>query len=163
LYKPVLSGLQARCIGPANMGGRIADIVAVESNPDTFYVASAGGGVWKTTDGGTSFKAITDSLPTQCTGSVAVCQRKPEVIYVGTGEGNPRNAVSWGKGVYKSTDGGKTWTSCGLENTHHIGRVAVHPENPDVAFVAAVGHFWGPNKERGLYRTIDGGKTWQNV
>jgi photosystem II stability/assembly factor-like uncharacterized protein len=162
-YQPLLDGLKAHCIGPANMGGRVVDVAAVESNPDTFYVASAGGGVWKTTDGGTTFEPLTDSLPTQCTGSVAVCQGKPEVVYVGTGEGNPRNSVSWGKGVFKSTDGGKTWKSCGLENTHHIGRVAVHPTNPDVAYVAAVGHFWGPNKERGLYRTTDGGKTWEKT
>ena len=86
---------------------------------------------------------------------------KPEVVYVGTGEGNPRNSVSWGNGVYKSADGGKTWTHCGLADTHHIGRVVVHPKNPDIAYVAALGHFWGPNNERGLYKTTDGGKTWE--
>lgn len=162
-YQPLLAGLKARCIGPANMGGRVCDLAVVESNPNTFYVASAGGGVWKTTDGGDTFQPITESLPTQCMGSIAVCQAKPEVVYLGTGEANPRNSVSWGKGVYKSTDGGQTWKSCGLEDTHHIGRVVVHPENPDVAYVAALGHVWGPNKDRGIYRTTDGGRTWDKV
>ncbi|QDU20777.1 VPS10 domain-containing protein [Urbifossiella limnaea] len=159
-YQRVLSGLKARCIGPANTGGRVTDVAVVESSPDTFYVASAGGGVWKTTDGGETFNPVFDAQPTQCIGAVAVCQAKPEVVYVGTGEGNPRNSVSWGKGVYRSADGGKTWKACGLENTHHIGRVVAHPTDPDTAYVAAVGHFWGPNPERGLFKTTDGGKTW---
>jgi photosystem II stability/assembly factor-like uncharacterized protein len=161
-HTPVIAGLKARNIGPANMGGRVVDLAVVESNPDTFYVAAAGGGVWKTTDAGTTFTPLFDDQPTQCIGSVALCQAKPEVVYVGTGEGNPRNSVSWGSGVYKSTDGGKTWRHCGLADTHHIGRVVVHPTNPDVAYVAALGHFWGPNKARGLYKTTDGGKTWES-
>ena len=162
-YEPVLAGLSARCIGPANMGGRIADLAVVESNPAIYYVAAASGGVWKTTDGGTTFKPIFDEQPTQSIGAVAVCQGKPDVVYVGTGEGNPRNSVSWGSGVYRSADGGKTWKNCGLADTHHIGRVVVHPTNPDIAYVAALGHCWGANKERGLYKTTDGGKSWENV
>ena len=162
-YEPVLAGLSARCIGPANMGGRIADLAVVESNPATYYVAAAGGGVWKTTDGGASFKPVFDDQPTQSIGAVAVCQGKPDVVYVVTGEANPRNSVSWGAGVFRSADGGKTWRNCGLAETHHIGRVVVHPTNPDVAYVAALGRCWGPNKERGLYNTADGGKSWQNV
>src|SRR5262249_30651894 len=125
----IFGGLKARCIGPANMGGRTADIVAVQGDPDTFYVATAGGGVWKTTDGGTTIAPVFDDQPTQCTGAVAVCQGKPEVVYVGTGEGNPRNSVSWGSGVYKSTDGGKTWKHCGLSDPHHNVRVVVAPQN----------------------------------
>ncbi len=161
-YRAVLDSLRARCIGPANMGGRVTDLAVVESSPDTFYVAAAGGGVWKTTDGGETLVSVFDDQPTQCVGAVAVCQGKPEVVYAGTGEANPRNSVSWGKGVYRSTDGGKTWKACGLANTHHIGRVVVHPTDPDTAYVAAVGHFWGPNPERGLYKTTDGGKTWEH-
>ena len=160
-YEPILGGLKARNIGPANMGGRVTELAVVESKPDTFYVATGGGGVWKTTDAGTTFAPIFDGASTQSIGAVALCQAKPDVVYVGTGEGNPRNSVSWGNGVYRSADGGKTWKHCGLENTHHIGRVVVHPTNPDVVYVAAVGHFWGPNKERGLYKTTDGGKTWE--
>lgn len=156
-----LDGLSARCIGPANMGGRIVDLAVVESNPDTYYVALATGGVFKTTDGGKTLAPVFDSQPTLCIGSVAVCQGKPEVVYVGSGEGNPRNSVSAGNGVYQSSDGGKSWTHCGLADTHHIGRVVVHPTDPDIAYVAALGHFWGPNIERGLYKTTDGGKSWK--
>src|SRR5947209_4174509 len=158
--RPVLDGLRARCIGPANMGGRVVDLAVVESNPDVFYVAVATGGLWKTDDGGVTLHPVFDDQPTLGIGAVAVCQGKPEVVYVGSGEGNPRNSVSWGGGVFRSTDGGKSWTHCGLTDTHHIGRVVVHPTNPDVAYVAALGHFWGPNKERGLFKTTDGGKTW---
>ena len=162
-YEPVIAGLSARCIGPANMGGRIADLAVVESDPSTYFVAAASGGVWKTTDGGVTFKSVFDDQPTQSIGAVAVCQGKPEVVYVGTGEANPRNSVSWGSGVYRSTDGGKSWKSCGLAETHHIGRVVVHPTDPDIAYVAALGHVWGPNKERGLYKTTDGGQSWECV
>ncbi|HEX4610169.1 MAG TPA: hypothetical protein VH092_18395 [Urbifossiella sp.] len=159
-YRPILDGLRARCIGPANAGGRVTDLAVVESSPDTFYVATAGGGVWRTTDGGETLSPVFDSQPTQCIGAVAVCQGKPAVVYVGTGEGNPRNSVSWGKGVFRSTDGGKTWAACGLEATRQIGRVVVHPTDPDTAYVAAVGHFWGANPDRGVFKTTDGGKTW---
>ncbi len=159
-YEPIVAGLSARCIGPANMGGRISDLAVVESNPATYYVAAASGGVWKTTDAGVTFKPVFDDQPTQSIGAIAVCPAKPDVVYVGTGEANPRNSVSRGSGVFRSTDGGKTWTNCGLADTHHIGRVVVHPTNPDIAYVAALGHCWGPNKERGLFKTTDGGKTW---
>ena len=159
-YEPVVAGLRARCIGPANMGGRVTDLAVVESDPDTYYVATAGGGVWKTTDGGVTLNPLFDDQPTQCVGAIDLCQAKPDVVYAGTGEGNPRNSVSWGSGVYKSVDAGKTWAACGLADTHHIGRVVVHPTNPDVAYVAAVGHVWGPNDERGLFKTTDGGQTW---
>jgi photosystem II stability/assembly factor-like uncharacterized protein len=162
-YEPIIAGLTARCIGPANMGGRITDLAVVESSPNSYYVAAASGGVWKTTDGGTTFQPVFDGQPTQCIGSVAVCQGKPSVVYVGTGEANPRNSVSWGSGVYRSTDAGKTWKACGLAETHHIGRVVVHPTDPEVAYVAALGHVWGPNRQRGLFKTTDGGKTWECV
>jgi photosystem II stability/assembly factor-like uncharacterized protein len=162
-YEPILAGLSARCIGPANMGGRVVDLAAVEKDPATYYVAAGGGGVWKTTDAGATFAPVFDGQATLSIGAVAVCQAKPEVVYVGTGEANPRNSVSCGRGVYRSSDGGRSWKHCGLAETHHIGRVAVHPTNPDVAFVAALGHCWGPNGERGLYRTADGGKSWECV
>lgn len=159
-YRAVLDSLRSRCLGPANPGGRVTDLAVVDAQPDTYYVATAGGGVWKTTDGGDTLTPVFDFQPTQCVGAVAVCQGKPEVVYVGTGEANPRNSVSWGSGVYRSADGGKTWSSCGLADTHHIGRVLVHPTDPDTAYVAALGHLWGANPERGLYKTTDGGKTW---
>ncbi len=162
-FARVLTGLQARNIGPANMGGRVTALAVVESQPDTFYVGTAGGGVWKTTDGGTTLAPIFDDQTTQHIGAVAVCQAKPEVVYVGTGEANPRNSVSPGNGVYRSGDGGKTWKHCGLSDTQQIGRIVVHPTDPNIAYVAALGHFWGPNRARGIYKTTDGGKTWDNV
>lgn len=163
LRQSFLQGLRARCIGPANMGGRICDLAVVERQPEVFYVASAGGGVWKTTDGGTTFTPIFDDQPTQCIGAIALCQGRPEVVYAGTGEANPRNSVSWGCGVFRSSDGGRTWTHCGLDDTHHIGRIVVHPNDPHTVYVAALGHVWGPNRARGLYKSVDGGKTWQHV
>ncbi|MFO0824239.1 MAG: hypothetical protein U0792_14190 [Gemmataceae bacterium] len=162
-HASVLVGLKARCIGPANMGGRICDLAVVESDPDTFYVAAASGGVWKTTTGGATFTPIFDDQTTQCIGAIAVCQAKPEVVYVGTGEANPRNSVSWGNGVYRSSDGGSTWTHCGLTDTHHIGRVVVHPTNPDIAYVGALGHCWGANKAAWPVQDHRRGKTWDCV
>jgi len=159
-FPRVLQGLSARSIGPGVTGGRITDLAVVESDPRTFYVAAASGGVWKTTDAGATFTPIFDDQPTLSIGAVSVCQGKPEVVYVGTGEANPRNSVQAGAGVFRSTDAGKSWVNCGLAATHHIGRIAVHPTNPDIAYVAALGRVWGPNKERGLYKTIDGGRTW---
>jgi photosystem II stability/assembly factor-like uncharacterized protein len=159
----LLEALRARPIGPANMGGRISALAVVESNPDVMYVGAASGGVWKTTDGGSSWAPVLDHAGTSSIGDVAVAPSNPDVVWVGTGEANARNSVSWGDGVYRSTDGGKSWKHVGLKETHHIGRVVVHPRDPDVAYVAALGRLWGPNKERGLYKTADGGKTWQKV
>lgn len=158
----ILDVFQARNIGPANMGGRIVDLAVVEKNPDTYYVAAATGGVWKTTDAGATWAPITDYV-TCSIGAVAVSQSHPDVVWIGSGEANPRNSVTWGDGVYKSTDGGKSWTHMGLKETQHIGRVVIHPTNPDIVYVAALGHIWGPNPERGLFKTTDGGKTWQHV
>jgi photosystem II stability/assembly factor-like uncharacterized protein len=159
----LLEPLPLRNIGPANMGGRIVDLAVQESDPRVLYVAAATGGLWKSTDAGNSWLPVFDSQPTQSLGAVAIAPSKPEVIWVGTGEANARNSVSWGDGVYRSADGGKTWQHLGLRETHHIGRIAVHPINPDVAYVAALGHLWGKNRERGLFKTSDGGKSWQHV
>jgi photosystem II stability/assembly factor-like uncharacterized protein len=156
----LLDALPARCIGPANMSGRIVDLAIVESHPSTMYVASATGGLWKTNNNGSTWKPVFDGQPTLSLGSVAVCQGHPQVVWVGTGEANPRNSVSPGNGVFKSTDGGKAWTCMGLRKTQHIGRIVIHPTNPDIVYVAALGHVWGANPERGLYKTEDGGKTW---
>ncbi|MFL5343138.1 MAG: Type 1 glutamine amidotransferase-like domain-containing protein, partial [Gemmataceae bacterium] len=158
-----LGGLPARGIGPANMGGRIVDIAAVESDPKTIFIASASGGVWKTTSGGESWTPLFDFQPTGVIGAIAVCQSNPNIVWVGTGEANPRNSVSWGEGVFKSADGGRTWQHMGLKETRHIGRVVIHAKNPDIVYVAALGHLWGPNKGRGLYKTADGGKSWKLV
>jgi len=155
--------LEFREIGPAIMGGRIDDFAVVESNPNVVYVGVASGGVWKTVNNGTTWEPIFDKEGVSTIGDIAITPSDPSVVWVGTGEPNNRQSSSWGDGIYKSTDGGKTWKKMGLAETHHIGRVVIHPKNPDVVYVAALGHLWGPNPDRGVYKTIDGGKTWNQV
>ncbi|HLJ39960.1 MAG TPA: hypothetical protein VKT50_00600 [Candidatus Acidoferrales bacterium] len=157
------SNLKMRAIGPAIMGGRIDDFAVVESNPETIYMGAAAGGVWKSVDGGMTWKSTWDNEPNPSIGALAVAPSNPSVIYVGTGEANNRQSASWGNGVYKSSDAGNTWTHVGLDDTQAIGRIVIDPKNSDVAYVAAVGHLWGPNAERGLFKTSDGGKTWNKV
>ena len=157
------SALRFRTIGPTIMGGRVAELAVVESDPRIFYVGVASGGVWKTENAGITFEHVFRDESTASVGAVAVAPSNPNVVWVGTGEPNNRQSSPWGNGVYRSTDAGRTWTHLGLENTHHIGRIRVHPRDPDVAYVAAVGHLWGPNPERGVYRTTDGGQSWENV
>jgi photosystem II stability/assembly factor-like uncharacterized protein len=159
----LFNALPARGIGPANMGGRITDVAVVESDPATIYVAAATGGVWKTTDNGLSWRPVFDQAGSLCIGDVAIAPSNPNVVWVGTGEANILRSVSVGDGVYKSTDGGKTWHHMGLKETRHIGRILIHPKDPDTVYVAALGKAWGPNEERGLFKTTDGGKTWDKV
>lgn len=144
------------------MSGRVVDMDVVESNPYTMYVAGATGGLWRTTDNGITWSSIFDA-PVHSIGDVAVFQPNPQVIWVGTGERANRQSVSWGDGVYKSTDGGRTWANMGLRTSMHIGRIQLHPTNPDIAWVAAQGSVWGPGGDRGLYKTTDGGRTWVHV
>jgi photosystem II stability/assembly factor-like uncharacterized protein len=155
--------LEFREIGPATMGGRIDDFAVVESNPNIVYVGTASGGVWKTTNNGTTWEPIFDKESVSTIGDIAIAPSDPSVVWVGTGEPNNRQSSSWGDGAYKSLDGGKTWKKMGLEATRHIGRIVIHPKNPDVVYVAALGHLWGANPERGVYKTADGGKTWSQV
>jgi photosystem II stability/assembly factor-like uncharacterized protein len=161
--KDAFASLPFRNIGPANPGGRVDDIAVVESDPRIMYVGTAAGGVFKTENGGVTFTPLTDKLPNSTVGDIAIAPSDPSIVYVGMGEANNRQSSSWGNGVYKSMDAGKTWVHLGLEETHHIGRIVVHPTNPDIVYVAGGGHLWGPNKERGVYKSLDGGKTWQNV
>jgi photosystem II stability/assembly factor-like uncharacterized protein len=160
---PILRAFTWRSIGPANMGGRIDDIAVVETAPSTFYVGFATGGIWKTTNNGTTFEPIFDGEPVASIGDIAIAPSNPDVIYVGTGEANNRQSASFGAGVFKSTDAGKTWKYVGLKETQSIARIVVNPKDPNIAYVAAVGHLFGPNKERGLYKTTDGGATWTNT
>ena len=160
---PLLKRFVFRGIGPASMGGRIDDFAVVESNPSTYYVAFATGGLWKTINNGTTFEPIFDSYSTHSIGDVAVSQTDPNIIWVGTGEPNNRQSSSFGDGVFKSTDGGKTFTNIGLNETQSIARVVLDPKDANTVYVAALGHLFGPNKERGIYKTTDGGKTWNNV
>ncbi len=163
LIDSTVNNLTLRNIGPANMGGRIDDFAVVENNPHIIYCATASGGLWKTTNNGTTWKPIFDDQATSTIGDVTVAPSNPEIVWVGTGEPNNRQSSSWGNGVYKSTDGGNTWNHMGLDNTHSIARLAIDHTNPNVVYVAAVGHLWGANEERGVYKTTDGGKSWQKV
>ncbi|HEV2387186.1 MAG TPA: hypothetical protein VGS20_08010 [Candidatus Acidoferrales bacterium] len=155
--------LKMRAIGPAVMSGRIDDVAAVEGDPQIIYLGAAAGGVWKSSDGGMTWVPVFDSEPNPSIGAIAIAPSNPSIVWVGTGEANNRQSASWGDGVYKSTDAGKTWTHLGLEDTQAIGRIAIDPGNPDVVYVAAVGHQWGANAERGLFKTTDGGKSWQKA
>lgn len=158
-----LDGLSPREIGPANMSGRLVDIAVVEMDTRVFYLASATGGVWKTTDNGLRFTPVFQDEAVHSVGDVAVHQQDTSVVWVGTGERANRQSSSWGDGVYKSTDGGDSWTNMGLEESHHVGRIVMHPDDSDVVYVAAMGHLWGPNPDRGLYRTRDGGASWEQI
>jgi photosystem II stability/assembly factor-like uncharacterized protein len=152
-----------RNVGPANMIGRISDFEALESDFTQVLCASASGGVWKSVNAGTTWKPIFDKYGTASIGDVAFFQKDPNIIWVGTGEECSRNSIAWGDGIYKSTDGGKTFTRMGLETTHTIGRVITHPTDPNIVYAAATGHTWGYSGDRGLFKTEDGGKTWQKL
>ena len=152
-----------RSIGPAGMGGRITAIAVSATDSSTWFIATASGGLLKTTNNGVTFEHQFDHEATVSIGDVEVAASNKDIVWVGTGEGNPRNSVSYGNGVYKSIDGGKTWTHMGLDKTHQIGSIAIHPTNPDTVYIGALGRCYGPNEERGLFKTTDGGKSWQKV
>ncbi len=158
-----LRGMKARSIGPAVMSGRVSDIALDPTNPAVFYVALGTGGIMKTSDGGTSWEGIFEKQPVAAIGDIAVAPSDPRIIWVGTGEANDRNSSSWGNGVYRSTDGGETWQHVGLKDSKTIARILVHPTDPNIVWVAALGDLWNWNGERGCYKTTDGGKTWRKV
>lgn len=159
----VFGRLEWRSIGPANMGGRTTDVEGVPGNPNVVYVATASGGLWKTTNGGMTWTPIFERQNTISIGDIALEPNNPDVIYVGTGESNTRNSVSFGDGVYKSTDGGKTWQRLGLKDSERISRIVINPLNPNMVYVGALGHAYGPNEERGVFMSSDAGKTWQRT
>ncbi|MBW3563105.1 MAG: hypothetical protein KY459_00060 [Acidobacteria bacterium] len=159
----LLSGLTARNLGPGTMSGRISAIDVVQSDTNRIYVGAATGGVWRSNDAGLTWEPIFDDQPVASIGSIAIFQPNPDVIWVGTGEGAVRNSTSIGRGIFKSTDGGETWTSMGLENTERINQVTVHPTDRDIVYVAAMGTLWGENQNRGIYKTTDGGETWTKI
>ena len=163
LLDSTVNNLTPRNIGPANMGGRINDFAVVENNPFIIYCATASGGVWKTINNGVTWKPIFDNQVTSTIGNIDVAPTNPDIIWVGTGEANNRQSSSWGNGVYKSTDGGNNWKHMGLVETQSIARVRIDHTNPDVVYIAAIGHLWGSNKERGVFKTTDGGQTWKKV
>jgi photosystem II stability/assembly factor-like uncharacterized protein len=158
-----LDALHFRQIGPAAMSGRIPDIAVYEANPAIYYVATAHGGVWKTVNNGTTFEPQFQDQGLMSVGDVTISQSNPDLVWIGTGESNNRQSTSWGDGVYKSTDGGKTYANVGLRTSRHINRIVIDPRNNDVVFVAATGSLWGPGGERGVYKTADGGRNWKHV
>lgn len=159
----ILEGLAFRNIGPAIMGGRIGAVEGVTGDPRVIYVGTAAGGIFKTSTAGVTWEPIFDDQGTHSIGAIAVAASDSNVVYVGTGEASPRNSVSIGDGVYRSTNGGKTWTHVGLRDTQTIARLRVHPSDASTVLVAAMGHNWGPNEQRGIFRTTDGGQSWQKV
>lgn len=159
----LIQDLKPRNIGPAGMSGRVTAIDVVHQSPDVMYVGTASGGLWKSTSGGIKWAPIFDKELTASIGAVAIQQSNPSVIWVGTGEGNPRNSLNGGFGVYKSLDGGKNWKSMGLEKTRHIHRIKIDPMDPNTVYVGAIGSPWGEHAERGVYKTTDGGETWEKI
>src|SRR5688500_8250690 len=155
--------LHFRSIGPATMSGRIADIAVFDANPTIYSVAPAHGGVWKTINNGTSFQPQLQDQGLMSFGDVTVSQSNPDLVWAGGGESNNRQSTSWGDGVYKSTDGGKTYSNMGLRTSRHIHRIVIDPRHNDTVFVAATGSLWGPGGERGVFKTTDGGRTWKQV
>ena len=159
----LVKNMTPRNIGPGGMSGRVTSIDVVNSNPDIMYVGTASGGLWKSTSGGIKWDPIFDKEITASIGAVAIQQSNPSVIWAGTGEGNPRNSLNGGYGIYKSLDGGKNWMPMGLQKTRHIHRIIIDPTNPNTVYVGAIGSPWGEHKERGVYKTTDGGKTWKQI
>ena len=158
----IVGGMKWRQIGPFR-GGRVLAVAGVPGDPTTYYFGAVAGGIFKSTNGGLSWTPTFDHQSISSIGAIAVADSNPNVLYAGSGEACLRGNISYGDGVYKSTDAGRSWTNVGLKDTRHIGAVIIDPRNPDIALVAALGHAWGPNSERGIFRTADGGKTWQKV
>ncbi|HSM61670.1 MAG TPA: hypothetical protein VK849_12765, partial [Longimicrobiales bacterium] len=158
-----LSALRPRNIGPAGMSGRIAAVEALASDPSVIWVGAASGGVWKSTNAGTTFEPVFDGERVSSIGAIAIDPSAPDVVWVGTGEGNPRNSAGVGAGLYKTADGGRTWRLMGLERSERIHRIVVHPLDSDVVWVGVMGPAWSDGEERGVYKTTDGGETWRRV
>lgn len=159
----LLKDVQPRNIGPGGMSGRVTTIDVVTKNPDIMYVGTASGGLWKSTSGGVKWTPIFNDQITASIGAVAIQQSNPDIIWVGTGEGNPRNSLNGGYGIFKSLDGGRSWQNMGLEKTRHIHRILIDPMNPNTIYVGAIGSPWGEHPERGVFKTIDGGKSWKKI
>src|SRR6266542_2127600 len=157
------SGLKLRSLGPALTSGRVVGFAVHPKDRSQYYVAAASGGVWKTTNAGTTWKPVFDEQGSYSIGTVVLDPKDPHVVWVGTGENNSQRSVGYGDGVYRSDDGGQTWANVGLKASEHVGRIVIDPRNSDVVYVAAQGPLWGPGGDRGLYKTSDRGKTWKAI
>src|SRR4051794_30470228 len=160
---PLLASFRFRSIGPASMGGRIDDIAVSESDPSVIYVGYAVGGVFKSDNNGTTFRPVFETYGTASIGDIAIHPTNPDIVYVGTGEPNNRQTSSFGDGIYKTTDGGRTFTNVGLRETQTIARIVIDPRNPETVYVAAPGHLFGPGPERGIFKSTDGGRRWNTI
>ena len=158
---PLLSNFRFRSIGPASMGGRIDDLAVYDKDPRIIWIGYAVGGIYKSTNAGTTFEPIFEEYGSASIGDLAMDQNNPDIVYVGTGEANNRQTSSFGDGMYKTTDGGKTFTHIGLRETQTIARVVLDPRNSNTVYVAATGALFGPDENRGIYKTTDGGRTWR--
>jgi Sortilin, neurotensin receptor 3, len=163
MSSPTFNGLKFRSIGPAFTSGRVVGFAVDPNNPARYFVAAASGGVWKTINDGTTWTPVFDSEGSYSIGAITLDPRNPLTIWVGTGENNSQRSVSYGNGVYRSDDGGRSWKNVGLKSSEHIGRIAIDPKDSNTVYVAAQGPLWGPGGDRGLYKTADGGKTWKQI
>src|SRR5215469_7337596 len=161
--KDPLENIKFRNLGPAVGGGRVTAVVGIPGKPNIYYIGAGGGGVWQTQDGGLSWKPIFEKESTASIGAIALAPSNPNLVWVGTGESNPRNDVITGHGVYFSPNGGSTWNFMGLKDAGQISNIVIDPHDPNIVLVGVLGHVWGPNADRGVFRTTDGGKTWQKV
>ena len=157
----LVKNIKYRQIGPTRQGGRVVAFTISQQDPFTFYMAGGPGGVWKTENNGNTFYPIFENEDIASIGDITLAPSNDSILWIGSGEANLRNSTYYGNGVYKSLDAGKTWKHMGLKESHHIGRVLIHPKNPNIVYVAAQGHYYSENPERGIYKTINGGKTWK--
>ena len=163
LSPDVAKAFKFRAIGPTRQSGRFVDFAVPVLEPNTIYAATGSGGLWKSANNGVSWEPIFDNQPVISIGDIAVAATDPKIVWVGTGEHTTSRSTYWGDGVYKSTDAGKTWTNMGLKDSHHIGRIIIDPKDPNIVYVAALGKLYSQSDERGVYKTTDGGATWQHV
>src|SRR6476619_3256987 len=163
MSSPTFNGLRFRSLGPAFTSGRVIGFAVDPHNASKYFVASASGGVWRTVNNGNTWTPVFDREGSYSIGAIVLDPKNPLTVWVGTGENNSQRSVSYGNGLYKSDDGGKTWRNVGLRTSEHIGRIAIDPKDPNIVYVAAQGALWGPGGDRGLYKTTDGGKTWKQI
>lgn len=160
---PELNNIYWRCIGPAHFGGRVPIVAGVPGDHKVYFIGTAAGGLYRTSNGGITFESVFDQVGSQSIGAIAIANSDSKVLYVGTGEGDPRNDISYGDGIYRSNNGGNTWLPLGLKNTERFSEIAIHPKNPEIVYAAAMGTAWSPNEERGIFRSTNGGETWKRV
>ena len=160
---PEMYNMEWRCIGPAHFGGRVTCVLGLPGDHKTYFIGTAAGGLFRTKNGGTTFRSVFDETGSPSIGAVAISPSENSIIYVGTGEGDPRNDISFGDGIYRSDNGGDNWRHIGLDGTERFSAIVVHPENPNIVYAAAMGKAWSANKERGVFKSVDGGKTWDKI